>query len=61
MAASTATITKPQRQPIHWPTTLAIGTPMMVATVRPIITMATDRARRSGGETLAATRAATPK
>ena len=39
--ANTITIAKPHRQPTAWPSQLASGTPMMVATVRPRITRLT--------------------
>ncbi len=52
---------KQERQPIHWPTAVAKGTPMIVATVRPIITIETAWARLLTGTSDAATRAATPK
>ena len=60
-SASTATMAKPQRQPIAWPSQLAQGTPMMVATVSPISTRAEAWARRSCGTSEAATSMATPK
>ena len=59
--ASAVTMTKPQRQPAHWPTMLASGTPAMVAAVRPSIMRPTAWVRRARGTRDAATREPTPK
>ena len=57
----TTTVTYVLRQPKDWPSTVVSGTPTMLATVRPVIVIATARARRSGGTSDEATTAAKPK
>ena len=55
------TSAKAARQPKNSPAQVASGTPTTVAAVSPVITSATDVARRPGGASAAATRAAAPK
>ncbi len=59
--ASSDTRPKLQRQPMTWPSQLAIGTPMMVATVRPRNTRPTATVRRLAGTMELATSEAMPK
>ncbi|MCY1539991.1 hypothetical protein D9M68_756050 [compost metagenome] len=55
------TSTKAARQPNSCPSQAASGTPSSVASVRPVITRPTARARWPGAASPAATSAATPK
>ena len=52
---------KAARQPSSWPSTVAAGTPITLATESPSITRATARPLREGRAMLAATSEATPK
>ncbi len=49
------------RHPAAWPSSVVSGTPTMLATISPIIVMATARARRSRGTSEEATTAPMPK
>ena len=59
--ASPVTAQKAERQPRCWPSQVAAGTPITLATDRPSITMATARPLRPWGASEAATSDATPK
>ena len=59
--ASTATMAKVQRHPNAWPSQVASGTPMIVATVSPSNTRPTAWVRCEVGTIDAATRLAMPK
>jgi hypothetical protein len=59
--ARPATIANAHRQPTNWPTALARGTPMIVATVSPSSTRPTALVRLSAGTREAATSIAVPK